>query len=126
MVLLDSDVLIDVLRGHPPALTWFSELPFVPAVPGLVVMELIQAADNKIRMARARKLVAPFEVIWPTDEDCRRALEDFAALHLSHGVGLLDALIAATAVGQRATLFTFNAKHYNQIGELDLQRPYER
>ena len=47
MQILDSDVLIDVLRGHPPAVDWFGGLVELPSVPGFVAMELIQDADNK-------------------------------------------------------------------------------
>jgi predicted nucleic acid-binding protein len=46
MLLLDTDVLIDVQRGHAAALAWFAGLTDVPPVPGLVVMELIQGAEN--------------------------------------------------------------------------------
>jgi predicted nucleic acid-binding protein len=41
MDLVDTDVLIDVQRGHPPALAWFAGLTELPAVPGFVVMELV-------------------------------------------------------------------------------------
>lgn len=41
MYVLDTDVLIDIQRGYPPALAWFSNLTELPALPGLVVMELI-------------------------------------------------------------------------------------
>jgi hypothetical protein len=43
---VDTDVLIDVQRNHPPALLWFQSLVQVPSVPGFVVMELIQSALN--------------------------------------------------------------------------------
>ena len=46
MYLLDTDVLIDIQREYAPALTWFATLTELPAVPGLVVMELIQDAQN--------------------------------------------------------------------------------
>jgi predicted nucleic acid-binding protein len=52
MLILDTDVLIDVQRGHPPALAWFSGLADVPAVPGLVVMELIQDVRNSKEVQR--------------------------------------------------------------------------
>ncbi len=38
MDLLDTDVLIDVQPGHPPALAWFAALTDLPAVPGFVIM----------------------------------------------------------------------------------------
>jgi predicted nucleic acid-binding protein len=42
MYLLDTDVLIDIQRGHEPAISWFSSLTEVPSVPVFVVMELVQ------------------------------------------------------------------------------------
>ena len=126
MDLVDTDVLIDVQRWHPPALAWFAGLTDLPAVPGIVVMELIQDARNAQEVRGALKLVAPLAVVWPTEADCGRALSDFAAYHLSHGLGLLDALIAACAVGVSATLWTFNDKHYRVVPGLVTAEPYTR
>lgn len=126
MLLLDSDVLIDILRGHPAAVEWFADLRELPSVPGFVVMELIQDADNKGRIQKAMKLVEPFPVLWPTPAHCERALADFREFHLSHALGLLDALIAACAIGHSATLLTFNAKHYKVLDDLSLEQPYAR
>jgi hypothetical protein len=126
VILLDSDVLIDVQRRHPPAVEWFAGLDELPSVPGIVVMELIQTARNGDEVRRALHLVAPLPVVWPSQADCARALSDFAKLHLSHSLGLLDALIAATAVGAGATLCTFNLKHYKAVPGLLLAPPYAR
>jgi predicted nucleic acid-binding protein len=126
MDLLDTDVLIDVQRGHPPALAWFAGLPTLPAIPGIVVMEMIQDARNSREIRQTLKLVAPLPVVWPTELDCMRALSDFTAYHLSHGLGLLDSLIAACAVGLSATLYTFNEKHYRVVPGLMTFQPYTR
>src|SRR5438067_9703408 len=126
MELVDTDVLIDVQRGHPPAVAWFAGLTTLPAVPGFVVMELIQDARNARELRKALRLVAPFRIVWPTTGDCARALSDFATYHLSHALGLLDALIAACAVGRSATLYTFNTKHYQVVPRLTLAQPYVR
>jgi hypothetical protein len=61
---------------------------------------------------------------WPTDADCTRALYDFATYHLSHHLGLLDALIGETAVGLGQPLATFNVKHYSVITTLQTIQPY--
>jgi predicted nucleic acid-binding protein len=126
MLLLDTDVLIDVQRGHPAALAWCSALPVPPSAPGLVVMELIPGARDAADVRAALRLTAPLPVVWPTAADCQRALTEFATLHLSHGLGLLDSLIGATAVGLGAELCTFNDKHYRGIPGLVLTRPYTR
>ena len=126
MDLLDTDVLIDIQRGHPPSLAWFSSLTELPAVPGFVVMELVQDARNASEVRKALKLVAPLEVVWPTEADCARALSDFSTYHPAHGLGLLDALVAACALGRNATLQTFNAKHYRVVPGLVISQPYTR
>jgi predicted nucleic acid-binding protein len=126
MLILDTDVLIDVQRGHTAALAWFGSLTELPSVPGLVVMELIQGATNTKQVREALRLTAPLPVAWPTATDCQRALADFTAFHLSHGLGLLDALIAATAIGLAAELCTFNDKHYRFVPGLVTVQPYAR
>jgi predicted nucleic acid-binding protein len=124
--LLDTEILIDVQRGHASALAWFASLPDPPSVPGFVVMELVQDAQNARQVRDALRLVAPLSVVWPTTVDCQRALTDFAAFHVSQGLGLLDALIAASAVGLSASLCTFNVKHYRVIPGLVTVQPYTR
>ncbi len=126
MYLLDTDIIIDVQRGYSPALAWLATLTELPSVPGIVVMELIQDAHNAQQVRKALKLIAPLAVVWPTEADCNRALSDFAAYHLSHGLGLLDSLIAACATGLSATLCTFNVKHYQVVPGLLLEQPYAR
>jgi predicted nucleic acid-binding protein len=123
---LDADVLVDIQRGHPPAVAWFDSLTVAPHVPGLVIMELIQHAHNKQQVTEALELVEDLPVVWPSEADCSRTLADFTAYHLSHRLGLLDALIAACAIGRGATLCTFNVKHYRVIAGLQTEQPYPR
>ena len=126
MDLVDTDVLIDVQRAHPPALAWFAGLTELPAMPGFAVMELLQDARNAQETRQSLKLVAPLRIVWPTEADCNRALSDFTAYHLSHGLGLLDSLIAACAIGRSATLYTFNVKHCRVVPDLVTAEPYTR
>ncbi|MGA9774114.1 MAG: PIN domain-containing protein [Blastocatellia bacterium] len=126
MYLLDTDILIDIQRGHPPALAWFASLPDLPSIPGLVVMEMIQDARNSQQVRKALRLLAPLPIIWPTEVDCNRALLHFTAYHLSNNLGLIDSLIAACAVGLSATLCTFNVKHYKVVPGLIIDQPYTR
>jgi predicted nucleic acid-binding protein len=126
MRFLDTDVLIDVQRRHPPAVAWYHSLTELPCVPGSVVMELIQDAQNRRQVREALRVVKPLPIVWPTAADCARALADFTGFHLSHRLGLIDALVAACAIGQAATLCTFNLKHYRVIAGLTTEQPYSR
>ena len=43
MIICDTDVMIDILRGHTSAIAWFHLLGNQQVVlPGLVMMELLQ------------------------------------------------------------------------------------
>lgn len=53
MYLLDTDILIDIQRGHTPAIAWFASLSEIPSIPGFVAMELIQDAQNKQKVRKA-------------------------------------------------------------------------
>ncbi|MEZ4769653.1 MAG: PIN domain-containing protein [Caldilineales bacterium] len=99
MILLDSDILIDLLRS-PPAMSWFDALPPEEelAVSGYVVMELIQGCRNKTEQDRVYRALAGYGVVWLSAEDCDRALDVFARFRLSHNAGLLDVLIGHTSL----------------------------
>ena len=126
MFFVDTGLMIDIQLGHPPALAWFSALTDLPTIPGLVVMELIQDARNATEVRQALKMTAALRVVWPTETECSLALATFTSYHLSHGLGLLDSLIGACAVGQSATLWTFNTKHYQVIPGIVLAQLYTR
>jgi len=125
MIILDTDVMIDVLRQHPPAIAWLNALGEEEIVlPGFVVMELIQGCRNKTEQQRVEKVLRGYVVIWPSPATCDEALTVFARFHLSHGLGLLDALIGQTAVALDLPLYTFNQKHYAAVPNLRTVQPY--
>ncbi len=127
MIILDSDIVIDFLRQYPPAVNWLSVLGDEEiALPGYVVMELMQGCTNKVELRELKKFIADFEVIWPSSEICNEALEVFSQYNLSHNLGLLDALIGQTAVALGLPLHTFNRKHYTAIPNLVTVQPYQK
>jgi predicted nucleic acid-binding protein len=128
MILLDSDVLIDLLRKYPPATKWFDTLSEDEelAVSGYVVMELLQGCRNKEEQDKVQRGLAPYGVVWLSQTDCDRALVLFATYRLSHNAGLLDVLIGQTAVALDAPLHTFNQRHYGFIPGMQTVQPYSK
>ncbi|MBI5816267.1 MAG: PIN domain-containing protein [Nitrospinae bacterium] len=124
MLLLDADVLIDVSRNVKPAVAWLYSLDEKPALPGLVVMELMKGSRDSSEMRAAVNLVNYFDFHWPTEKDCRKALEILFYASLSHNMGVIDTLIAAIAIGLNADLCTFNEKHFKAVPELRIIKPY--
>ena len=127
MILLDTDIMIDVLRNYPPAVAWLESCgEEVVALPGFVVMELLQGCKNKTEQARLLKGVRMCRVLWPSSERCHEAITVFARHHRSHGIGVLDVLITQVAIELGMALHTFNAKHYAPISSLITVQPYEK
>lgn len=127
MIVLDTDVMIDVLRQYPPAVNWLDALGEEEiTLPGFVVMELLQGCRNKEEQENVEKALRTYAVVWPSPEVCEQALSVFASSHLSHGIGLLDALIGQMAVSLHLPLYTFNQKHYAAVPGLKTVQPYEK
>ncbi len=126
MLIVDTDILIDIQRKAPEAVEWFTSLPEPPSVTGFSAMEMIQGARDSREVEIALNTIAPLPVLWPSAADCERARELYARAHLSHRLGLIDALIACTALGLNAELATFNVKHYRAVEGLRLVQPYQR
>lgn len=126
VLLLDTDVIVDLSRGYPPAAEWLASLPDAPGLPGYVVMELLSGCRNKSEMSRVQQLARLFQVYWPSTTDCNYAVTIFAQGKLSHNMGLLDALIGACALGLGATLCTFNTRHFAPFPDLVTEQPYSR
>jgi predicted nucleic acid-binding protein len=127
MILLDTDVMIDILRQFPPALSWLDSLGDEEIVlPGFVIMELIQGCRNKAEQEKVESALAGYGVTWPSPETCEEALSVFISYYLSHGLGILDALMGQMAMTLGLPLHTFNQKHYAAIPNLKTIQPYEK
>jgi predicted nucleic acid-binding protein len=119
--------MIDLLRRYQPALAWLATLRQQPlGIPGLVAMELFQGCRNAKEQQKLERVLDVYPLYWPSSTDCERALKDYLVYHLSNNLGVMDALIAQTAVGLEVPLVTFNEKHYRLISHLQIIQPYER
>ncbi len=128
MLVIDSDVMIDILRGHPPAVTWLAQTIGKQELklPGFVVLELIAGCKNKREVQQVLKLAKSFSIYWPPPEDCADTIDNFATGYLSHNIGLLDILIGTCALSLSVPLCTFNIKHFRAIPNLHTEQPYTR
>lgn len=127
MLLVDTDIMIDILRGYFPAKAWLTSLGKQPILlPGFVVMELHQGCRNTTEQHTLMKTLTPYRHVWPSEETCEQALSVFEQFHLSHGLGMLDALIGQTAISLGLPVHTFNRKHYEMIPGIRTIQPYKK
>ena len=125
--MLDSDILVDFLRGFPPAMSWFETVADTDlVVPGFVAMEMIQGCTNRADQTRVERLLRPYGIVWLSPDECDAALQTFSRFHLSHRLSTFDSLIAHVSIALNAPLCTFNAKHYSMIQGLTIIQPYSK
>ena len=126
-LLLDTDVLIEFFRGSPQAAEWFAgHGSSVIGVPVIVWMELLQGARDRTEQRRIEQRLSVLPIEHIDADDSRCAASWFAAYHLSHGVGMLDCLIAAVAFRTGVPIYTFNLSHFAPIPGIDARQPYTR
>ena len=99
MIVLDTDVAIDLLRGVPAAVAWFSTL-----------------SENVRWLTRCR-------IVWLAAQSSESAYRKLIHVHVGNAVGVLDVLIGQVAIALQLPLHTFNQKHFDAIAELRTVRP---
>jgi len=114
-LLLDTDILIDYLRGQPDAIAFLKKTRRSLHVSAVTVAELhVGVREGPERQVLGRFL-GLFEVVAITPDIARQGglwRRDYGR---SHGTGLMDALIAASAEMSGCTLATLNKKHFPML-----------
>jgi len=124
--LVDTDVWIDFLRGTPQAVAFVSKLPNDVAISCISVAELYAGVRDGAESQALKDLLDTLEII-DLNRDIAQAGGLIRREHgKAHGVGLNDALIAATAVNRKACLYTLNIKHYPSLRKNQVAQPYRK
>jgi tRNA(fMet)-specific endonuclease VapC len=126
-LVLDTDVVIEILRGDNRAGEWLANVEsLVIGIPVIVWMEILVGGRDKQEQKGFIEQLAGYTILYLESGNSERAREWFEQFHLSHGVGILDRLIAAIAFRLAKPLYTFNLKHFQIIPGLHAQASYER
>ena len=114
-ILLDTDVLVDYFRGHSAAIAFVNARAARIILSSIVVAELYAGVKGDAEQAALENFVSLFGVV-PVSAEIAKAgglyKRDYGK---SHGVGLADAILAATAEAKNAELKTLNIKHYPML-----------
>jgi predicted nucleic acid-binding protein len=114
MILVDTDVLINHLRGHAATSEWLEHTRTreTLAVSVVTVAELTGGMRSGERPGVWR-LLSALQAVGVSELVARRAGEFMRTYRRSHsGIALGDYLIAATAAELGASLATMNVKHF--------------
>jgi predicted nucleic acid-binding protein len=113
--LLDTDVLVDFLRGYSKAVTFVNANSTRIILPSIVVAELYAGVKGDAELTVLENFISLFRVIPMTSEIAKKGGLYKRDYGKSHGVVLADAIIAATCETENAELKTLNIKHYPMI-----------
>ncbi len=111
-ILVDTDIFIDFLRGYNKAIAFIDKFSSQIILSPIVVAELYAGVKGNNELAVLDNFISLFHVVPLTSEIAKIGglyKRDFGK---SHGVGLADAILAATAEVEQAELKTLNVKHY--------------
>lgn len=124
-LLIDSDVIIDYLRGNELAMNYLETQSLRNLYLSAVTVAELYAGvrEGKERVTLSHFFDA-FEVLPVSYEIAIQGglwRRDYGK---SHGTGLVDAIIAATTVSAKLSLVTLNKKHYPMLS--NVITPYEK
>ena len=123
MLLIDSDVLIWLTRGHAGAKARLMQInPW--QISTITYLELSQGCRSKEELQRVKRglTVQQTHILPLTPAISARAMALIDAHALADGLQLADALIAATALEHNLTLLTGNTRHFAVVETLKIER----
>ncbi|MEK7254265.1 MAG: PIN domain-containing protein, partial [Bacteroidota bacterium] len=92
-------------------------------LPAVVYMEILRgSADRKAQMIVESRMKR-YSMLYINEPISTKAIELIELYHLSHGLKVPDALIAATALIHNQEFFTYNLKDFRYIPGIRLYQP---
>ena len=116
-LLLDTDIVIDYLRGVPEAVAYLEARSETLVLSAITVAELYAGVREGKERTALHAFLGAFTVVSVDQEIAERGGLLRREYGKSHGVGLADAIIAACAEHSSADLATLNGKHFPMFPE---------
>lgn len=117
-ILVDADVLVDFLRGQEKAVAFVNKFSSRLILSPIVVAELYAGVKGDAELLVLENFFSLFRVVPLTAEIAKTGGLYKRDYGKSHGIGLADAILAATADAEKAELKTLNVKQYPMFSGL--------
>ncbi len=124
-VLIDTDIVIDLLRGCTDRINKFidrvekKEIQVFISLISIVELYAGRDIEDKEKETSLLTFLSIIEIL-PLGQTSAKLAGIFKR---KYHLGLADAVIAATSSVEKTSLFTFNTKHFKDITEINLY-PY--
>lgn len=117
-LLVDTNVLIDYLRGTGKAVKYVEENSADFSISALSIAELFGGARSEQERENLQDFLLSFEIL-PVDARISEVGGILKAKYgPSHGIDLIDGIIAATSLTTKRPLVTCNKKHFPMLDNL--------
>ena len=117
-LLVDTNILIDYLRKKAAAISFLEGLKEPPLISAITVAEVYAGVREGEERRRTEVFLGTFEVVPITQELAQQGglfRRDYAP---THGIGVADGIIAATAKERKARLATLNDRHFPMLSKV--------
>lgn len=122
--LFDTDVLIDYLRNVPEAVEAVESKIEDAFISAMTVGELYQGVREGQERTKLARTLSAFTILSITEDVAEQGGLFSRDYRKTHGCGLADCLIAATAEVHLLKLETLNLKHYPMLK--NVEAPYTK
>ena len=107
---VDSTVIIHILRNNQLAETWSTTQPIRLSLTPITWLEVIYGAPNKRAQSATKELLNRFDMLYLTQADMDWAMHQLLTYRLSHGIAVMDCLIASVCHRLQVPLYTHNVR----------------
>ncbi|MEY4875313.1 MAG: hypothetical protein RL708_462 [Bacteroidota bacterium] len=122
-IICDTNILIHLTMGSIETIKAIQEIGEANVVlTSITVMELTRGMKNKKELQQIHKKINNINVLHFDEAISFLAMNLISKFHLSHGLEIPDAIIAATAMNYNIPLFTYNTKDFKFISGLKLHK----
>ena len=123
-MLVDTDILVDYLRGHPKAVSFLERNVGDVSISAVSVAELYQGVREGQERTRLSRMISAL-VVLPLTQEIAETAGLYRRDHRDRlGCGLADCMIAATASEHRLDLATLNDRHFKMLDNVVI--PYSK
>ena len=114
-LLIDTNILIDFLRAREESVNFFNQRESQLLVSAITVAELYSGVRREDELRQIKNLLDILHIVPVSASIAKRGGLLKKKFAKSHGLGIADAVIAATALEENAGLITLNLKHFPMI-----------
>ena len=124
--LLDTQIMLDCVRGHPPATSFFIRINWNIGArfSRLTATEILARCQSDADRALSLRFIGNSIVLDLTDVIVKRAVDLLTTIGLPTTLTASDAIIAATAIEHSLPLYTLDPTRFTAVPGITTLQPY--